>query len=799
MILKQLRLRNFRRYAELTLEFPENVIGIVGRNGAGKSTLLEAIAWALYGSRAARTEKPLMRRQQAPLSEPCEVELAFAIAGEDYRVVRSIRGAASNVEAALYRTGQNEAVALRETGVNDAIAHVLGLEREAFEVSIFAKQKELAALSGLTDEPRRKLISRLIELEAIDIARQKASAEALQKRKFLEGARTHQSNLVELQKQLDGQLARCETAQQTLRQQNDEEKRLSAELEKTRVQLEEETQRRDTFSRLNAELNMLLGQLHIMRQQYLQQDEQKRDLLTQQTRMADLQPARLRVQELKHAQEELAAAQRKTLALKGKQELAENLSSQISALQLEVENLRAQLAPLRTLAEKEQGLENRWRQAQNAVQQCREEEKRVLAALSGIESRGRDLKEKQQQVDRLGADSPCPVCTRPLREHFESVMAEFEKSLADLRNEYVTLNAQKKELAAKLVVAEQAEAAVQNERRSSSAERSNLHLLQERMATQLKRLAELQKQLLAQQREMQDFGVVQYDETRHREIGEALTALEKNVQELTHLEGRVAGLPALEARLLQLQDRVRQLNARHLEVQHELERLQYREEVYMACKRAHGEASAGHSRSQKMVGDAQAALAAAEAELRHLERNVAQAEERAAAIAQAEHDLILLETLQEYFKDFRVELSGRLRPLIAARASEILRLATNSRYTLLDLDESYNIFLYDRNQKFEQQRFSGGEQDLLNLCLRVAISQVVAQRSGRPALQFIVLDEVFGSQDEERKLLLLSTLQHLTVYFRQVFLITHEQSIKDNLPVVFEVEMSGEVSEVKVK
>ncbi len=799
MILKQLRLRNFRRYAELALEFPENVIGIIGRNGAGKSTLLEAIAWALYGSRAARTEKILLRRQQASASEPCEVELAFAIAGENYRVVRSLRGAAGNVEAALYRAGQYEPIALRETGVNAEIAHVLGLDRESFEVSIFAKQKELAALSSLTDEPRRKLIGRLLALEAIDIARQKASTEALQKRKFLEGARAHQANFEELQKQLDAQLERCEAAQIALRQQHDEEKRWAVEVEKARVLLEEETQRRDRFNRLNAELNTLLGQLHIMRQQFLQQEEQKRELLAQQARIAELQPARAEAQKFKQEKEALEIAQRKALALKGKQELAQSVSEQIAALQTEVENLRRQLAPLKDLPDKEKQSEQRGQQAQEEVRRLREEDKRLLAALSGIETRGRDLKEKKQRVAELGEDSPCPICTRPLHEHFATVMQEFEKTLADLRAEYVTLTAQRKDCASTLTVAEQTEAALQNERRHLSAERSNMPLLQERIAAQLKRLADLQTQLFLVQREMQEIGVVHLDETRLREVGDALLVLEKKTQELSNLEGRVAGLPDLEKRSAQLQEKVRQLNARHLAVHQELESLQYREEVYAHHKQAHAESSAAHSRSQKAVGDAQAALAVAEADMRHLERALEQARERAAAIAQTQHEVNLLDTLQEHFKEFRVELAGRLRPLIAARASEVLRLATNGRYTLLDLDESYNIFLYDQNQRFTQQRFSGGEQDLLNLCLRVAISQVIAQRSGRPPLQFIVLDEVFGSQDEERKLLLLSTLQHLTGYFRQVFLITHEQSIKDNLPVVFEVEMAGEVSEVKVR
>ena len=51
MILKTLTLRNFRRFKNSTIEFPDGVIGVIGLNGAGKSTIFEAIAWVLYGSR----------------------------------------------------------------------------------------------------------------------------------------------------------------------------------------------------------------------------------------------------------------------------------------------------------------------------------------------------------------------------------------------------------------------------------------------------------------------------------------------------------------------------------------------------------------------------------------------------------------------------------------------------------------------------------------------------------------------------------------------------------------------------
>jgi len=64
----------------------------------------------------------------------------------------------------------------------------------------------------------------------------------------------------------------------------------------------------------------------------------------------------------------------------------------------------------------------------------------------------------------------------------------------------------------------------------------------------------------------------------------------------------------------------------------------------------------------------------------------------------------------------------------------------------------------------------------------------VAERSGGKQVNFIVLDEIFGSQDEQRKELILKMLQHLSSQFRQVFVITHVEEIKDIMPVVISVQ-----------
>lgn len=43
MILKELKLKNFRGFTDTVIEFDDNLNFIIGRNDVGKSTILEAL------------------------------------------------------------------------------------------------------------------------------------------------------------------------------------------------------------------------------------------------------------------------------------------------------------------------------------------------------------------------------------------------------------------------------------------------------------------------------------------------------------------------------------------------------------------------------------------------------------------------------------------------------------------------------------------------------------------------------------------------------------------------------------
>jgi len=139
-----------------------------------------------------------------------------------------------------------------------------------------------------------------------------------------------------------------------------------------------------------------------------------------------------------------------------------------------------------------------------------------------------------------------------------------------------------------------------------------------------------------------------------------------------------------------------------------------------------------------------------------------------------------LKLLHEIMTGFRTHIISQIRPLLTQYASELFHTLTDGKYSAVELDENYTLMIYDNGRAHPINRFSGGEEDLANLCIRLAISEVIAERAGS-IFQFIILDEIFGSQDAYRRQNIINTLNRFSIKFRQIFLITHIEEIKHHM------------------
>jgi exonuclease SbcC len=182
------------------------------------------------------------------------------------------------------------------------------------------------------------------------------------------------------------------------------------------------------------------------------------------------------------------------------------------------------------------------------------------------------------------------------------------------------------------------------------------------------------------------------------------------------------------------------------------------------------------------VAGAQAALARAEQSRQELARVRGQLEA-------LDRQRRLHDELDRAFTDLRTDLNVQLRPEMSELASAFLTELTDARYDELELDDSYNLTVLEDG--VPKPVISGGEEDIANLCLRLAISQMIAERAGQ-SFSLLILDEVFGSLDEARRQNVVELLRGLGDRFEQVILITHIEQVREGLDRVISVRYDEE-------
>src|SRR5512145_1211007 len=114
-----------------------------------------------------------------------------------------------------------------------------------------------------------------------------------------------------------------------------------------------------------------------------------------------------------------------------------------------------------------------------------------------------------------------------------------------------------------------------------------------------------------------------------------------------------------------------------------------------------------------------------------------------------------------------------------------------------DLNDNLDIKIRDSMGERDYEIFSGGEAFRVNFAIRLALSEVLAQRAGA-RLQTLVIDEGFGSQDAQGRQRLVEAINLVRPDFAMVLVITHLEELKDHFPIRIEVEKTPFGSQLKV-
>ena len=784
MKLNRLTLLNFRQHADSDLAFETGLTGIIGPNGVGKSTLLEAMAWALYGGDTARGGKDTIRFSRAPARAQVRVELEFELGGHRYRVVRGL------TLAELYLDDGEQPIANSATAVGELLQRRLGMTRSEFFNTYFTGQKELAVMASLTASERAQFLSRVLGYERLRVAQELVDQKRRDLRNEIAGMRSGMPDADALEQQEADARASVSEATSRLADAEIERSRIQAQLDALTPKWGEAQRQRDELQQLEADVRVTDIELSAQRRNLERLGSELR--LVDEARSA-LAPLSQQLAPFDQIGQELA--QLRDLAAHDGRRRA--LLEQETTMAADLTSLRAEREAKATSPALEEQvtveLETRRRQLEDSqgklelrrtewVRDRQEAETRLIA----LRAQYQELKDQRDRLVSRGEQGVCPTCQRPLLEHYRQVLDVLDNQLETLKADGSYFKSRVEQLDAMPDhVAE-----LDEERRRVQGDVGGLERRLARTQMQVQQLEHLGRDISA--KEQRHAALVKelaeipagYDRGRHTSAEEEFERLVALSTQANRLTTQVEREPALRRELDQVTRSVASLASRHDDLLARRTRLALSDEEFGQLREQHADAS-------RLLNDATVATATATNELEASQGAQERAEAARAELARAaervaalERDKQIHDELQRAYSDLRTDLNFAMRPELSELASAFLTDLTDARYTELELDDKYRIVVLEEG--VPKPVISGGEEDLANLVLRLAISQMIAERAGQ-AFSLLVLDEVFGSLDETRRQNVVALLRRLQDRFEQVILITHIEDVRDGLDQVMEV------------
>ncbi|HEY0930831.1 MAG TPA: SMC family ATPase [Gemmatimonas sp.] len=785
MRLDSLHLVNFRQHADTRIEFASGLTGIIGPNGSGKSTILEAIAWALYGNSAARGNKDSIRRLSAEDTRaPVRVELVFELAGHRYRVMRTLSAAECFLDDAT------QPIATTVTGVSEFMQRRLGMTRSEFFHTYFTGQKELDVMSALGPAERARFLSRVLGYDRISGAQEFVRDRRRTLAAEINGLRQGMADPEAIWRAVSDAEARLAMAGVRASEAEMQRGIAVAALEALVPQWRDVQARRERLQQLQAERRVTEGEL-LARVRDVERLARELEAIASAQRT--LEPLRAEADGLRGAtallegMERLAAADlrrqtwmdRVQQAAEEEARLAERAARLEQAPTLEQETV-AQLAAMREqLADVERTLDEQ----RTAWARDRQEAETRLEALR---TQYTELHDQQTTLEGLGAESPCPTCGRPLGASYVGVLETVRDQLETVRldgNYYRQRVAQLTSIPAAVETHEATRRQLQVDVQNADRRLQRIQAAIAESATLTAQRARLEERLAEATRMLAELPSG-YEAEQH-------AALKRDVARLQELETMMARVGAQLEREPELHSEQRrsastqeQLRTRLQELEQQLATLAASDTEFAALRdgyeRAEGSARQAELDALAARGESERARAALD-NAEHGRRELASRQEKLETL---ERDRRLHDELDRAFTDIRTDLNVQLRPELADIASGFLAGLTDGRYKSLEFDEDYRLLVLE--DEVRKPVISGGEEDLCNLVLRLAISQMIADRAGQ-AFSLLILDEVFGSLDENRRANVVELLKHLHDRFEQVIVITHIEQVREGLDRVVQV------------
>ncbi len=804
-----LKLGNFRRFIQTDeIRFLPGLTIISGPNGAGKSTLVESLVYALFGPKKSATSD--IRSDSATPKEETSVECDLIIDGQYVKIRRFSDRAevwVNNVQQIMANPGSMDQATAQ-------IRRLLGgLTRDQFTSTYIALQGDTAGLVAEKAAKRREIIEAILQLDVLQRAI-----------RLQEDRRTHALGTLEG----EGRAILAELALDT----------------EAQMIWNEFTRKRSAGprSKLAQAFQAEIREVIEHRQEVLTQAHQQ--VTSAKEGVAQLQrECAAAAQEVQSALGLLSVLNEKQaayrefdgplLALGGKIQQVQNdlerlerqiqeantynqAAAEYERLQTEIGKRQQRLAVLPLVAERHRTLKrarDTWDNLNSELQklpnvddqltQAEEQERQDKKHWEDLrtdptanefqqwQARKTETEFKQQQyTEALQAlqhtpdKAKCPTCDQPLTKH--SAAQRTSHLLRWLQHDLPTLQSE-----------------LRQQQRALTARKNAW--IQSEQAARTKWSGSVQATAAAQRRAEQRGGLLAQYENCEAQLTEAQRGWDQlgetasfDPQEQPRLKQELASLQTASEDVrsgAELHAQLQNLQQRAAEKQRALGELLAQQDSLLARQAATGHEPATHQRAEEALVEAkqeeqraQAQVVKAQGRCPELELAAAQAHrgmERAEQCATSFSECLLAfqseDRLHTLLSDFQAHFFTATTQKVTQRARDLmLRAVTDQSILGLKFDGEDLYYLDASHARRSIGRLSGGEKALVGLCLRLALAEYAQAASGTGKVSFLILDEILGSLDDERREAVQQIFEAVLQrgVFQHIIMVTHMESVK---------------------
>lgn len=790
-MIDRIAMRNFRRIREADMEIRDGITVITGENGTGKSTIIEAVTFCLYGEVKDGTKKDSIRSSFAG-DERTVVSVDFTVRDGHYRCQRAMspKGTVAatltayeddaDYDAAgspFEKSQSGKSAATGASGVTLAVTDVLGVSCKGFLASFVAKQKELDALASLTKENRKKFFLDLLDYSQLDKMKKSISEEIRVRQRTYDDLmkqgldpdsigteiERHKGNLERQKGRVAKGSAMVAEQEETVNRIIDGINRLAASVDaagKARRALEHDGA---ALERERARGAKLRGDIEAKEPKAAGYVEGK-------SVSGELMDA---TERLRRSESAVAARKRYEQAKGGADELRQSIGDAEARI-AELDRELADRPDLDAATDRSRDASAALTTAASEIKRLQRDRKRIAGLIDSVES---------------GDIAECPTCGTKIsdeagRRHLGAELARIDEDLAHANEARDAAKAEDAEAAKALADCKRRQAAYmtkQAERRSAEtmlrSNRSQLSGTEE----MLEKAREESERTASDVLDPKDAMMLQDRVMRLRREADGEEARRKAFYDLRDLRAK---LEACEARCDELAGRVEESSA-------VVESARDAEERNASLVRDRAAAAAKLTQLRDLLTKVQKSVATEEATIEGLNRQL----ETAQAAAQQMHEhadrIQAYEGAMEVVEALRVALPSRIAPRLSAEASRLVNIATEGMYPGVDIDESYDVTVFTADGPRPMSHMSGGEADVISLCIRIAISQLILEATAG-GKRTMLLDEVFGALDDERKQSVCEAIRNIGEELGRIVIVTHVDEIKDTADWTYAVERDDE-------